>query len=174
MDAASVVELYGVFEQHELEVCVDGGWAVDALLGEMTRAHDDLDIAIPHRNVPKLRSLLSQHGFRERLRDDTWECNFVLVDQEGRELDVHSYTLDSTGNNVHGVPYIAEHLTGYGSILGHHVRCISPEWLVRFHTGYEVDEKDFRDVSALCKRFGITLPDDYRRFLQPQRIDRKS
>ena len=45
MDAASVVKLYAFFEQHELEVCVDGGWAVDALLGNVTRAHDDLDIA---------------------------------------------------------------------------------------------------------------------------------
>ena len=165
LDATSVVELYDLFEQHELEVCIDGGWAVDALLGEQTRAHDDLDIAMPHRHVPMLRERLAPLGFRERLRDDSWACNFVLADAQGRELDVHSYTLDSAGNNVHGVPYIAEQLTGNGLILDRRVRCIPPEWLVRFHTGYDIDEKDFQDVSALCKRFGIALPDEYQRFL---------
>lgn len=108
-----------------------------------------------------------RHGFHERLRDDTWACNFALVDQQWRELDVHSYILDSAGKSVFGVPYIAEHLTGTGLILGHRVRCISPEWLVRFHTGYDVDVKDFQDVSTLSKRFGIALPEDYRCFLKP-------
>jgi lincosamide nucleotidyltransferase A/C/D/E len=37
--------------------------------------------------------------------------------------------------------------------------------LVRFHTGYPVDETDWADVSALCERFGIPVPDEYARFL---------
>jgi lincosamide nucleotidyltransferase A/C/D/E len=44
------------------------------------------------------------------------------------------------------------------------VDCVSPEWLVRFHTGYPVDETDWADVSALCERFGIPVPSDYARF----------
>ena len=39
-----------------------------------------------------------------------------------------------------------------------------PEWLVKFHTGYELDENDFHDVKALCERFCIALPDEYSRF----------
>ncbi|WP_184759291.1 hypothetical protein [Streptosporangium album] len=42
--------------------------------------------------------------------------------------------------------------------------CISPEWLVRFHTGYAVDADDWADVSALYERFGISIPGDYQRF----------
>jgi len=38
------------------------------------------------------------------------------------------------------------------------VKCISPEWMVKFHSGYELDGNDYRDVSALCERFGIALP----------------
>jgi lincosamide nucleotidyltransferase A/C/D/E len=153
-----------LFEQHGLEVYVDGGWAVDALLGVQTRTHTDLDIALPNSQVPLLRELLSARGYTERLRDDTWECNFVLADATGREVDVHSYTLDELGDNVHGVAYRAEHFTGTGSIDGHTVRCISPEWLVKFHTGYALDENDHHDVRALCERFGIPLPDEYRQF----------
>jgi lincosamide nucleotidyltransferase A/C/D/E len=77
---------------------------------------------------------------------------------------VHSYTLDDAGNNVNGVPYASEHPTGRGSIHGYPVRCVCPEWLVKFHTGYEPDENDYRDVRALCERFAIPLPDLYLRF----------
>lgn len=41
-------------------------------------------------------------------------------------------------------------LTGTGSIGGHVVRCVSAHWMVKFHSDYEMKEKDFRDVSGLC------------------------
>jgi len=164
MDARDAAMLVQYLEQDGLEVYVDGGWAVDALLGEQTRPHADLDIAVPHKFVPRLRELLAGCGYRDRPRNDTWECNFVLGDASGREIDVHSYTLDDTGANVHGVAYRTEHLTGKGVIHGYPVQCVSPEWLVKFHTGYDLDDNDFRDVRALCERFNIPLPDEYRRF----------
>ena len=103
-------------------------------------------------------------GFHELPKGDSWECNFVLMDDAGRQLDVHSYTLDAAGKNVSGVPYVAEHLTGVGTIAGRPVRCIDPAWLVRFHTGYEVDDRDRHDVQLLCERFGLQLPDQFRTF----------
>jgi lincosamide nucleotidyltransferase A/C/D/E len=157
-DAADLMML---LEQNGFEVYVDGGWAVDALLGAQTRPHDDLDIALPHAQVPRLRALLGMRGFGEQRRDDSWECNFVLADEAGRRLDVHSYTLDAAGRNVGGVPYIGEQLTGRGVIGGYPVRCISPEWLVKFHTGYQLDENDVHDVRLLCERFQIAVPDEY-------------
>jgi lincosamide nucleotidyltransferase A/C/D/E len=157
-------ELIALLVENGLEAYVDGGWAVDAVLGEQTRPHDDLDIAMPHAQVPRLRALLSERGFREQRRDDSWECNFVLVDEFRRRLDVHSYTLDAAGLNVGGVPYSGEQLTGRGVIGGYPVRCISPEWLVKFHTGYELDDNDWHDVRLLCERFHIAVPDEYLRF----------
>src|SRR5947209_17974785 len=59
---------------------------------------------------------------------------------------------------------IYQSLTGTGSIQGYPVKCISVEWMVKFHSGYELDENDYRDVSALCERFGIALPTEYERF----------
>ena len=165
MDAPDIVELLDFFEQHGLEIYVDGGWAVDALLGNQTRSHDDLDIAIPHEQVPLLRRLMATRGFHERPQADSWECNFVLADDGERRLDVHSYTLDATGKNMSGIPYTAEHLTGTGVIGGRSVRCIDPAWLVKFHVGYEADEKDYHDVRLLCDRFGWPLPSEYSKFL---------
>ena len=77
---------------------------------------------------------------------------------------MHSYTFDAEGKNIFGVPYPADSLTGTGTIDDHRVDCISPEWMVKFHTGYELDMDDYRDVSALCKRFGIKLPAEYHKF----------
>jgi lincosamide nucleotidyltransferase A/C/D/E len=107
---------------------------------------------------------MATRGFHEWPRADSWDCNFVLADAGDRRLDVHSYTLDAAGKNVSGVPYAAEHLTGTGVIAERPVRCIDPAWLVRFHTGYEVDENDCQDVRLLCERFGLPLPDEYTKF----------
>lgn len=165
MDARGAADLVQFLEDNGVEIYVDGGWAVDALLGEQTRPHDDLDVAIPHRYVPGVRALLAGRGFVDQPRDDTWECNFVLADEHGRRIDIHSYTLDAAGNNIFGVAYVRDHLTGRGFIEGYPVRCISPEWLVKFHAGYELDANDYHDVSLLCGRFGIALPDEFSRFI---------
>jgi lincosamide nucleotidyltransferase A/C/D/E len=55
-------------------------------------------------------------------------------------------------------------LTGTGFIAGVAVKCISPEWLVKFHTGYEVDFDDYRDVLALCEKFGLEIPLEFEKF----------
>ena len=34
--------------------------------------------------------------------------------------------------------------------------------MVRFHSGYALDDDDYRDVVALCDKFGIALPDEYK------------
>jgi len=48
MPAVKAVELYQMFEENGVEIWVDGGWGVDALLEDQTREHTDLDIAIDH------------------------------------------------------------------------------------------------------------------------------
>jgi lincosamide nucleotidyltransferase A/C/D/E len=164
MSGDVVVQLIQLFEQHGIEVVIDGGWGVDALLGEQTRSHGDLDIALQHKDVPKLRALLEAHGYKDVPRDDTRDCNFVMGNDQEYEVDFHSYTFDAHGKLVFGVEYPLESLTGTGSIQGYLVKCISAEWMVKFHSGYELDENDYRDVSALCERFGIALPVEYKSF----------
>jgi lincosamide nucleotidyltransferase A/C/D/E len=99
------------------------------------------------------------------LRDDTSDWNFVLGDHRGRLVDIHTFTFDASGNHIYGCEYPADSLTGTGSINGYAVNCISPEWLVKFHTGYPLDMDDYRDVLALCNRFSIELPREYERFM---------
>jgi len=165
MQAERVLALWALFEENDLEVCLDGGWAVDAALGRQTRPHGDLDIALPASRVPTLRRLLSGLGFEEIPQPDSWEHNFVLRDRDGAQLDVHSYELNPDGSNRLGVAYVADHLSGEGRILGHPVRCVPPDWLVRSHAGYELDDDDWHDVRLLCERFDIPVPDVFAPFL---------
>lgn len=58
MIAETVVEIINLLIINDILVVVDGGWGIDALIGRQNRPHYDLDIAIPHRDVAKLRQLL--------------------------------------------------------------------------------------------------------------------
>jgi lincosamide nucleotidyltransferase A/C/D/E len=169
MTSADVIDLYAALQNHGVKIWVDGGWGVDALLGEQTRSHGDLDIAIEQKDVAKLREFLEDRGYREIKVEIARPWNFVLGDASGREMDVHVIVLTEKGDGLYGPAekgemYPAAALTGTGTIGVQTVRCISPEWAIQFHSGYELKEKDFRDVSALCAKFGIGLPAIYERF----------
>jgi lincosamide nucleotidyltransferase A/C/D/E len=161
MKSQDVLEIISLPEDNGIAVRVDGGWGVDALLGKQTRPHGDLDIAIQHKDVPKLRSLLEARGYQEVPRDDTKDWNFVLGDDQGHEVDVHSYTFDSHGKHIYGTEYPADALTGTGSVEGRTVQCISAERMVEFRTGYALREIDIQDVEALHQKFGIPIPEEH-------------
>lgn len=167
--AKDVINLYSQLNSLGIKIWIDGGWGVDALLGKQTRPHGDVDIVIEQKGVPKLRKLLGSWDYKDIERDDTSSWNFVLGDDSGHEVDVHAVTFDEKGNGLYGpmergIMYPAASLTGMGKIDGQTVTCISPEYLVKFHTGYKFDETDFKDVSALCERFGIAMPHEYSGF----------
>lgn len=169
MNAADVLRLYNALQNQNIEIWIDGGWGVDALLEKQTRTHTDLDIVIQQRDVVKLRTLLESQGYQEIKLDIARPYNFVLADNHGHEVDVHVIVLDENGNGIYGPAergemYPVDALAGTGTIAGQTVKCISPKWTINFHSGYELKEKDYRDVSALCEKFGIELPAEYEHF----------
>ena len=95
MTASDVIEIVRLLDQNRIDVWIDGGWGVDALLGEQTRSHRDLDIAVQHGDVPRLRALLEARGYKDAPRDDTRDCNFVLGDDLSHQIDVHSYAVEA-------------------------------------------------------------------------------
>jgi len=169
MMAADVVDIYSTLDGLGIQIWIDGGWGVDALLGKQTRSHKDLDIALENQHLVRFEQFLASRGYRRTKREIERPFNFVLADDVGREIDVHVISLDEKGNGNYGPPesgvmYPADSLTGIGMIHGCAVRCISPQWMVKFHSGYELTEKDYRDVSAICEKYGMAVPEDYSRF----------
>ena len=173
MTAEDVCLLLDQMEALGIHVWLDGGWAVDACLGSQTRPHTDLDIVIEERQVSLAVGALRSQHYHDVARDDTSPWNFVLGDDADHEIDFHVIAIDEYGRGAYGPPangvfYPKEALTGTGSINGRIVACVTPEWLVKFHAGYELQAKDWSDVSALCERFGIPVPAEYQRFGQPE------
>jgi lincosamide nucleotidyltransferase A/C/D/E len=169
MTADEVCAFLALMEKNRVDVWLDGGWAVDASLGCQTRRHSDVDIVIEERYVADAVSALQVAGYAPVFRPDTRACNFVMGDSAGLQVDFHVIVLDEDGHGIYGPPengqvYPAEALAGTGTVGGRAVKCTTPEWLVRSHTGYQLDETDWSDVSALCERFGIPIPDEYARF----------
>lgn len=169
MTSVDVIDIYSTLGGIDIQIWIDGGWGVDALLGRQTRPHKDLDIALEDHHLLRFERFLASRGFHRTKREIERPFNFVLSDDQGREIDVHVISLDERGSGNYGPPekgimYPADSLTGSGTIEGQRVRCISPEWMVKFHSGYELTEKDYKDVSALCEKYGIELPQEYCRF----------
>jgi lincosamide nucleotidyltransferase A/C/D/E len=163
MEAARVLDLLAHLEARGLRVWLDGGWAVDALLGEQTRAHDDLDLVSRLDESARIEEALGELGYV--LAGGGPPRSFELVDAEGHQVDAHPASFRSNGDGVYQTAgggdwiYPAAGFGGRGRILGREVPCLSPEVvLVNHTTGYALDGAHERDVRALSERFGLPLP----------------
>jgi len=164
--ATEVLKLYDWLEKSNLKIWLDGGWGVDALLGKQTREHADLDIVIEQKNASRLRKYLENQSYVDVERGDTSAWNFVLGDNHGHQVDFHVVVFDEQGNGSYGPPengdmYPEAALVALGKINGQQVRCLTPEYQLTSHTGYNLKEKDFHDVLALCEKFELPVPREY-------------
>jgi hypothetical protein len=67
------------------------------------------------------------------------------------------YLMEDGGEFV----YSLAGLGGRGRIGGRQVRCLTPEFQVVVHDGYELEDKDYRELFLLHERFGVALPAKY-------------
>jgi lincosamide nucleotidyltransferase A/C/D/E len=168
MGAEDAVALLGRLGDHEVDVCVGGGWGVDALLGEQTREHTDLDVWVPAPQLERLFFTLAAVGLDQVMPwpgDRPW--NFVLHDGVRLRVDLHLYEALRDGflhfgSVIDGVTFPVSALGGRGVIAGTAVRCEAAEWAVRWHSGYPPRDVDRHDVPLLCRRYGIELPEQFR------------
>ena len=164
VDAARVLELLAHLEEREIAVWLDGGWAIDALLGEQTRAHDDLDLVSRLADSIRIAEALAERGYVHAGGELPHSVEFV--DPDGRQVDAHPVAFAANGDGVYemwgGGEWIfpAAGFGGNGVILGCSVPCLTPEVVMVNHsTGYALDEEHQRDVIALGERYGIPVPE---------------
>jgi len=161
MSAPDLVALLELFDAAGIFVWLDGGWGVDALLGEQTREHDDLDLVLAADDVARIVGVLEANRY-DVAKGRLPTC-IVLLDPEGRQIDLHPVAFDDSGDGIYAMeeggtwPYPARGFKGTGSVLGRAVRCLTPEVQVLCHAGYELDDDDRRDLAALETRFGVRL-----------------
>jgi len=95
MTSVDALDFYTRLENPGIGIWINGGWSVDALLGEQTRPHEDLDIVIQQKDVLKLRELRGAQGYIEVKLEIVRPFNFVFGDEKGQERDVHVIVLDN-------------------------------------------------------------------------------
>jgi hypothetical protein len=59
-----------LFEKAGIAYWLFGGWAVDFYVGSVTRAHDDLDLAVWVADLPRIAEILQDDGWRHAPLDD--------------------------------------------------------------------------------------------------------
>jgi len=174
--AQDVIAIYQNLLAAGIQVWLSGGWGIDALLGEQTRPHKDLDVLMLLDDIVRMRELLGRDGYglKELWSENRWIADahgtetataFVLQDAAGREVDVHAMRLDERGNGIpawvdgEGLVFDRQDLAGEGLIAGVAVRCLSPAMQMLLHTGYKLPNEQLRDLALLHERFGVEYPD---------------
>jgi len=178
LTAEDAIYIYQRLLENNIRVWLVGGWGIDALLGEQTRPHKDLDVIMLVDDVGRLCELLSHDGYKFGY---LWEENlstvdvrgfetataFVLQDAEGRELDAHAMRFDDEGNGIpawdaEGRILKRADLAGEGNIAGVSVPCFTAEMQMACHTGYELPDKQAPDLERLHEKFGVAYPAELR------------
>ena len=63
MDAKHLLRLLDDLRRDGVPVWLDGGWAIDALIGDQRRPHDDADLVCTLSDVAALTDTLARQGY---------------------------------------------------------------------------------------------------------------
>jgi lincosamide nucleotidyltransferase A/C/D/E len=165
MNSHDVVDLVQTLQQANIEVWLDGGWGIDALLEQQTREHSDLDVVVAFENVEAIKHVLGKSGFV--VCEDELPTRFVLQDQRARHIDFHTVTFDREGGGVQKLQdgrsyrYPPQGFAGKGTVNGQTIKCLTAQGQAECHYGYEPDANDRHDMQLLHEYFGIPLKESY-------------
>jgi lincosamide nucleotidyltransferase A/C/D/E len=152
MSSREVLRIVAWIDSQQICYQINGGWAVDALVGRQTRTHRDLDLFVDADVVPRLLSWLRSEGYVEEV--DELPARVELCHDQSR-VDVHPMTLDcarngsqrdSTGEVIYTHPAAARTT---GTIGGHPVCVGTASRLRELRDGYSPREVDRHDLRLL-------------------------
>ncbi len=160
MQAEDVVKILADVQQHGFACWISGGWGVDALVGEQTRPHQDLDLAADATQLKAILAHLGGQGYRVTV--DWLPVRAEMTSPDGLKVDFHPVVFDADGNGrqegLEGTYFIypADQFVK-GTISGVPVPCIGKELQIIFHQGYLPREIDVLDLEQLA-RFSTEQP----------------
>ncbi|MGH2694531.1 MAG: nucleotidyltransferase domain-containing protein [Actinomycetota bacterium] len=175
MQERDVLRILDAFSRAGISTLLEGGWAIDALIGRQTREHRDLDVVVDRDELAAAARVLTDMGFiHDAGRKPGLPAQLVMVDGTGREADVHPVLIDEAHNGWQQLShtgawglYSAEGTRGLGRIGGRSVRCTTPDLQVRHHLGYDLKAKDIRDLRLLREHFSVSIPPSCYRDVPP-------
>lgn len=94
----ALAELHTALDGRGIEYWLFGGWAVDFHAGVVSRAHDDLDLAVWAADRARIASLLALGGWR--LEADESAHGFVVYAREAVRLEV-AFLAPGSGDEIY-------------------------------------------------------------------------
>jgi lincosamide nucleotidyltransferase A/C/D/E len=153
MRESDVIEVLDVLALQQTPVWIGGGWGIDALIGRQTRDHVDLDLACRAEDETTIIEALQERGYRIVL--NYRPARLALADDQGREVDLHPVRFDQHGTGIQQGLRAGEQYDyppdafATGLLGGRQVPCLSAEQQLRFHSGYELRDRDRQDLANL-------------------------
>ena len=149
---SDLFQVLDLLENLGVRYWLDGGWGVDALRGQQTRIHRDIDIDFDSRCTDRLLGFLQEKGF---VIETNWLPTRVeLFHEVLGYIDIHPFVLNEDGTckqaDLQGGWYeFQPDYFGTATLKGRVIPCISLKGQKIFHTGYELRDKDVHDLIIL-------------------------
>jgi hypothetical protein len=93
---SGLAELQDLFASARIEHWLFGGWAVDFYVGSITRAHDDIDVAVWLDDLPRIGELLAADGWSHAPEAD--EDGGTGYERAGVRLELTFLVSDANGD----------------------------------------------------------------------------
>ena len=151
MTCEDVIEVLAALDAGGIDYWVDGGWGIDALVGEQTRAHHDLDLGVSVDDAPRVETLLPQ------FRRESEEASY-FKDERGRAVDLLLVERSPTGElrqqlaGGRRVHYAESETHASGYIGGRRVRCASIALQRERHSHPAATHQDRVDIEVLERK----------------------
>jgi protein-S-isoprenylcysteine O-methyltransferase Ste14 len=150
MPLSQLLRVLDVIESIGCPFWLEGGWGIDALVGQQTRDHRDVDIDFDATREKELIEAFEMLGYREIL--DERPTRIELVAADGRCVDLHP--LHPSGDARQQAPdgswwHFRREWFTTGSIESRPVPCYTTEGQRYFHSGYELRDVDVHDLATL-------------------------
>jgi 2''-aminoglycoside nucleotidyltransferase len=125
LHVSAIHELFRAAEQAGILLWLGNGWAVDAMLGWVTREHEDIDVVYDFAEEERVRLLLESLGYVVR----EWTDYGFILDRDGVELDMDKCVESDGGYTFEDYPPGCCPLEPNGLVEGLAVRCTAWEAL---------------------------------------------
>jgi lincosamide nucleotidyltransferase A/C/D/E len=151
MTCEDVIEVLAALDAGGIDYWVDGGWGIDALVGEQTRIHHDLDLGVSRDDVARVEALLPQ------LRRESEKASFY-TDERGRAVDLMLVERSQAGQFEQQLPeggrlrYAESETHASGCIGGRLVRCATVALQREHRNRPNATDQDRTDVAVLERR----------------------
>lgn len=155
MTREDVIEVLAALESGGIAYWVDGGWGIDALVGQQTRTHRDLDLGVRLDDVAKIETLLPRF---QRVSEEEWPGFLLLKDERGRAVDLllvergeggQLWQQLAAGRRIH---HAESETRASGHIGGRPVQCASVALQREHHDHPDATDQDRVDIKVLERK----------------------